>query len=56
MTATQQHTDPQPAEALRARVRTTWTAGDFGRIAVGYEEGAAAFIARLGLKRGVRDG
>jgi SAM-dependent methyltransferase len=37
---------------LRARVRATWTAGDFGRIAVGYEEGAAAFIERLGLKPG----
>jgi SAM-dependent methyltransferase len=33
-------------------VRATWTAGDFGRIAVGYEEGAAAFIERLGLKPG----
>jgi SAM-dependent methyltransferase len=43
-----------PAEALRARVRATWTAGDFGRIAVGYEQGAAEFIARLGLGRGER--
>jgi len=41
-----------PAEALRARVRATWTAGDFGRIAVGYEEGAAEFIARLALGPG----
>jgi len=51
MTGVQQEAQPQ-AEALRARVRATWTAGDFGRIAVGYEEGAAAFIERLGLKPG----
>jgi SAM-dependent methyltransferase len=43
-----------PAEALRARVRATWTAGDFGRIAVGYAPGAAEFIARLGLRPGER--
>src|SRR5512141_702603 len=43
-----------PADALRARVRATWTAGDFGRIAVGFEEGAAEFIARLALKAGER--
>jgi len=51
MTGVQQEAQPQ-AEVLRARVRATWTAGDFGRIAVGYEEGAAAFIERLGLKPG----
>jgi SAM-dependent methyltransferase len=43
-----------PAEALRARVRATWMAGDFGRIAVGFERGAAAFVERLGLERGER--
>jgi len=42
-----------PAE-VRERVRATWTAGDFGRIAVGYERGAAEFIARLGLEPGQR--
>jgi SAM-dependent methyltransferase len=36
------------------RVRATWTAGDFGRIAVGYEAGAAEFIARLALTQGER--
>jgi len=51
MTGVQQEAQPQ-GEVLRARVRATWTAGDFGRIAVGYEEGAAAFIERLGLKPG----
>jgi len=51
MTGVRQEALPQ-GEVLRARVRATWTAGDFGRIAVGYEEGAAAFIERLGLKPG----
>ena len=54
MTATQQQADPQPADALRERVRATWTAGDFGRIAVGFESGAAEFIARLALRPGQR--
>jgi SAM-dependent methyltransferase len=40
-------TDP-----LTERVRATWTAGDFGRIAKGYERGAAEFVARLGLRSG----
>ncbi|HEX8944294.1 MAG TPA: methyltransferase domain-containing protein [Gemmatimonadaceae bacterium] len=40
-------TDP-----LTDRVRATWTAGDFGRIAKGYERGAGEFIARLGLESG----
>ena len=34
------------------RVRATWTAGDFGQIAVGYSRGADAFVERLGLVRG----
>lgn len=34
------------------RARTTWTAGDFGRIAVGYSSGAAAFVDRLALRPG----
>ncbi|HZM27905.1 MAG TPA: class I SAM-dependent methyltransferase [Gemmatimonadales bacterium] len=52
MTGMQQQVDSQPDEALRARVRATWTAGDFGRIAVGFESGAADFIAQLALKQG----
>ncbi len=36
-------------DPLTERVRATWTSGDFGRIARGYERGAAEFIARLGL-------
>ena len=42
-------TDP-----LTDRVRTTWTSGDFGRIAAGFEMGAAEFIARLDLDPGER--
>jgi SAM-dependent methyltransferase len=41
--------EPDP---LSRRVQATWTAGDFGRIAKGYERGAAEFIARLGLQPG----
>src|SRR6476661_4844491 len=54
MTGVQQQAEPQPAEAMRARVRATWTAGDFGRIAVGFEGGAAEFIERLELAPGER--
>ena len=41
-------------DSLSARVRTTWTSGDFGRIARGYELGSAQFITRLGLAPGER--
>lgn len=41
-------------DALSGRVRSTWTAGDFGRIALGYEGGAAQFVARLGVGLGDR--
>lgn len=39
-------------DLLTERVRATWTSGDFGRIARGYERGAAEFIQRLGLLPG----
>src|SRR6478752_6455552 len=39
-------------DQLTDRVRATWTAGDFGRIAKGYERSAAEFIARLDLAPG----
>ena len=42
------------ADPLTERVRATWTAGDFGRIAKGYERGAGEFIGRLGIKLGDR--
>jgi SAM-dependent methyltransferase len=44
-----QGTDPQTE-----RVRATWIAGDFGRIATGYAAGASEFIARLRLAQGER--
>src|SRR5688572_7588291 len=50
----------EPAEVVGAgdplteRVRATWTSGDFGRIAKGYERGAGEFIARLQLRQGER--
>ena len=43
--------EPDP---ITERVRATWTAGDFGRIAHGYVLGAGEFIARLGLEPGER--
>jgi SAM-dependent methyltransferase len=48
----QQSSSTGEADALTARVRSTWTSGDFGRIAPSYERGAAEFIARLGLEPG----
>lgn len=39
-------------ESLKSRLKGTWSAGDFGRIAKSYEDGAAEFIARLALKPG----
>ena len=38
---------PAGPDPLTDRVRATWTTGDFGRIAKGYERGAAEFITRL---------
>lgn len=54
MAVVEQQTRQAPADGLNERVRATWTAGDFGRIAVGYEKGAADFVARLGLRPGER--
>jgi SAM-dependent methyltransferase len=54
MAVMEQQGQQQPADALRERVRATWTAGDFGRIAVSYEQGAAEFIGRLKLQPGER--
>lgn len=46
-----ERTEPDP---ITERVRATWTAGDFGRIATSYAAGAAEFIARLGFGAGER--
>lgn len=41
-----------PFEPAIERTRATWTAGEFGRIAVGYAAGAAEFVNRLSLSPG----
>jgi ubiquinone/menaquinone biosynthesis C-methylase UbiE len=41
-------------DALTARTKATWMAGDFGKIARAYEPGAAEFIARLNFRPGDR--
>lgn len=43
-----------PFDPALERVRATWTAGDFGRIAVGYASGAAEFVDRLALEEDER--
>jgi SAM-dependent methyltransferase len=39
-------------DPIAERVRSTWTSGDFGRIAKGYAWGAGEFVARLGFDPG----
>src|SRR5512139_2321621 len=34
-------------DPLTERTRTIWSSGDFGRIAVGFAQGASAFVDRL---------
>ena len=41
-------------ESLKAKLKATWMAGDFGQIAKSYETGAAEFINRLKLEPGER--
>jgi SAM-dependent methyltransferase len=41
-------------EALKTRLKATWMAGDFDKIAQAYAPGAAEFIERLSLKPGMR--
>ncbi|HZS04799.1 MAG TPA: class I SAM-dependent methyltransferase [Blastocatellia bacterium] len=41
-------------EALKAKLKATWSAGDFGQIARSYAPGAEEFIARLAIKPGTR--
>ncbi|HEX7706260.1 MAG TPA: class I SAM-dependent methyltransferase [Thermoanaerobaculia bacterium] len=43
---------PVPDDPMIDRARTIWTTGDFGRIAVGYASGAAAFVDRLSIRPG----
>lgn len=39
-------------EALKAKLKATWMAGDFGQIAKAYAPGAAEFVDRLNLQPG----
>ncbi|MFN2391118.1 MAG: methyltransferase domain-containing protein [Pyrinomonadaceae bacterium] len=41
-------------DALKSKLKATWTAGDFGQIAKSYETGAGEFIKRLNLQSGMR--
>jgi SAM-dependent methyltransferase len=41
-------------ETLKAKLRATWAAGDFGQIAKSYAPGAAEFVNRLSLQPGER--
>lgn len=41
-------------EALKAKLKATWTSGDFGQIAKSYAPGAAEFVSRLNLQPGER--
>jgi ubiquinone/menaquinone biosynthesis C-methylase UbiE len=41
-------------EALKAKLKATWMAGDFGQIAETYSLGAAEFVGRLNLRPGER--
>ncbi len=41
-------------DVLTTRTKSTWMAGDFGKIAQSYEPGAAEFIARLNFQAGNR--
>jgi ubiquinone/menaquinone biosynthesis C-methylase UbiE len=41
-------------EALKAKLKATWSAGDFGQIAKSYAPGAAEFVNRLNLQPGER--
>jgi ubiquinone/menaquinone biosynthesis C-methylase UbiE len=41
-------------EALKAKLKATWSAGDFGQIAKSYAPGAAEFVTRLNLQPGER--
>ena len=41
-------------DALKGRLKTTWTTGDYGLVARGLEESAADFLARFPIARGTR--
>lgn len=41
-------------DSLKQRLKSTWSAGDFGQIAKSYQRGAASFISELGIEPGQR--
>jgi SAM-dependent methyltransferase len=41
-------------EALKSKLRATWTTGDFGQIARAYTKGAEQFVERLKLQPGIK--
>ena len=41
-------------DALKAKLKATWEAGDFGEIAKSFERGAEEFVADLALRPGMR--
>src|SRR5918998_1305907 len=41
-------------EALKTKMKSVWSAGDFGKIALLIETGAEEFIERLNLQKGER--
>jgi SAM-dependent methyltransferase len=41
-------------EALKAKMKSVWSAGDFGKIALSIESGGEEFIERLNLQKGER--
>src|SRR5690242_3336760 len=41
-------------EALKTKLKATWIAGDFAKIAESFADGAAQFIERLNLKPNAR--
>jgi ubiquinone/menaquinone biosynthesis C-methylase UbiE len=41
-------------ESLKAKMKSVWSAGDFGKIALSIEQGAEEFIERLNLQKGER--
>ena len=45
---------PSEMEALKTKLKATWSSGDFTRIAESYSEGATKFVERLNLKPGMR--
>jgi SAM-dependent methyltransferase len=45
---------PAPTDAWTERSRRVWGAGDYDRIAAGFRDGAAAFVARQALRPGQR--